>query len=185
MRPKQQYEEHFDRHKDWRTSHQQGIEDLSKRQEQLTDCEDTARNMYYSTSMQDLALHTSNIGLTSARLLLYFSDLFCDDDWRGAKDKGGILGSPRHSPHLWFILSVPLEDFFAIFVIPSPHLDIHTLTSTRGLVKPSLHLDHHTLTSPRGFVLPQKEQKFNPELYYVPNLSLVRWSLGLVWLGYV
>ena len=33
--------------------------------------------------------------------------------------KGGILGSPRHSPHLWFIPSVHLE-FLAIFVIPSP-----------------------------------------------------------------
>ena len=66
----------------------------------------------------------------------------------------GILGSPRHSPHLWFIPLVHL-DFLAIFVIPSPHLDIHTFTSPRGLVIPAPHLDLHTLTSPRGLVIPK------------------------------
>ena len=68
--------------------------------------------------------------------------------------KRGILGSPRHSPHLWFIPLVHL-DFLAIFVIPSPHLDIHTFTSPRGLVIPAPHLDLHTLTSPRGLVIPK------------------------------
>ena len=52
---------------------------------------------------------------------------------------GGVLGSPRHSPHLWFIPSAHL-DFFAIFVIPSPHLDLHSFTSLRVKVTPSPHL---------------------------------------------
>ena len=66
----------------------------------------------------------------------------------------GILGSPRHSPHLWFIPSTHL-DFLAIFIIPSPHLDIHTLTSPRVQIILPPHLDRHTLTSPRGFVIPK------------------------------
>ena len=67
--------------------------------------------------------------------------------------KGGVLGSPRHSPHLWFIPSAHL-DFFAIFVIPSPHLDNHTFTSPRVQIIPSPHLDHHTVTSPRVQIMP-------------------------------
>ena len=65
----------------------------------------------------------------------------------------GVLGSPRHSPHLWFIPSAHL-DFFAIFVIPSPHLDNHTFTSPRVQIIPSPHLDHHTFTSPRVQIMP-------------------------------
>ena len=68
--------------------------------------------------------------------------------------KRGVLGSPRHSPHLWFIPSAHL-DFLAIFIIPSSHLDIHTLTSPRVQIILPPHLDRHTLTSPRGFVIPK------------------------------
>ena len=64
----------------------------------------------------------------------------------------GVLGSPRHSPHLWFIPSAHL-DFFAIFVIPSPHLDNHTFTSPRVQIMPSPHLELHTLNSPRGQII--------------------------------
>ena len=72
---------------------------------------------------------------------------------KDARYKGGVLGSPRHSPHLWFIPSAHL-DFFAIFVIPSPHLDNHTFTSPRVQIIPSPHLDHHTFTSPRVQIMP-------------------------------
>ena len=46
--------------------------------------------------MQALALHTSNIGLTSARLLLYFSDLFCDEvvkpEQEGSNEESRLCG---------------------------------------------------------------------------------------------
>ena len=65
----------------------------------------------------------------------------------------GILGSPRHSPHLEFIPLVHL-DFFLFLAYPhltqtaihSPHLDFFFKFSI-----PSAHLDCHTLTSPRVF----------------------------------
>ena len=58
-------------------------------------------------------------------------------------------------------------DFIGIFVIPSPHLDIHTLTSPRGLVIPSPHLDLEFSSHPTQ----RSENSKTPEFYYVPELS--------------
>ena len=84
----------------------------------------------------------------------YTANKFAVLDREMCLSKRGILGSPRHSPHLWFIPSAHL-DFLAIFIIPSSHLDIHTLTSPRVQIILSPHLDRHTLTSPRGLVIPK------------------------------